>query len=85
MSDTKFPRMHIATSVTNRILQLQAEIAPEPIVNAPTPVVPDSVEAGKQLDLELTQPIGKVAPDDAVIQAAAQGRTPLDGLIDPRP
>lgn len=57
----KFPRVHVAESVVNRILNTRDELkagrspAPAP-TPAPAPPVPDPTIPGAELDLELAQP-----------------------------
>lgn len=57
----KFPRIHVAESVVNRILntrdELRAGARPAPaVVPAPAPNVPDPTLPGAELDLKLAQP-----------------------------
>lgn len=58
----KFPRLHIATSVQNRILNVRDELeggsripaaAPSPV---PPPVVPDPAPVGAVLDVKANTP-----------------------------
>lgn len=63
----RFPKLHIATSVTNRILNIADEIdaaAPIPAVPAPKepPAVPDPGPSGAQLDAQLGAPPGDDLP-----------------------
>lgn len=87
----KFPKLHIATSVVNRILNV-ADGLPDPgsqaTPGAPTPRVPDpsmqSVELDKRLSQGLTEPLPGLdqAPDPG---ATLQGDRPLlETLVDPQ-
>lgn len=79
----KFPKMHIADSVVNRIMNAANEIDIQtPISYVPDPIVPDPTIEGAQLDLKLEQPVPAVAPNDDVISAITEGESSLTGLID---
>lgn len=86
----KFPRVHIAQSVVNRILNTRDELARSsqtPAVAAPTPppAVPDPTLEGAELDNNLAQPPPADLPPleatepapDALASAVARG----DNLI----
>lgn len=92
----RFPRMHIAQSVMNRILNINDEIEadaqisalPEPAI-APDP--PDPMMEGAQLDVALQQPVASnlPPPDDGpngpavnTLEASLSGGSPLQGLLD---
>lgn len=62
----KFPKMHIAASVVNRILNAKDEIEAGRMTSEPTeptipPSVPDPAMEGAQLDLNLAQPTPPMA------------------------
>jgi hypothetical protein len=57
----KFPRVHLAQSVVNRILNTRDELqrsssAPAPPTPTPPPVVPDPTLEGAELDNNLAEP-----------------------------
>ena len=65
----RFPRMHIAESVVNRILNVANDVqVPQ---NAPPsiPASPNLIQQGAQLDQALMAPVGDVAPVDNVEDA----------------
>lgn len=73
----KFPKVHIATSVVNRLLNV-ADGLPDNRAPAevPPPAVPDTMLRGAQLDQDLSQPIGPVggldqAPDPGATASGA--------------
>lgn len=71
MNAIRFPRMHIASSVVNRIMNL-AQSVPPAITPAAMPDVPDASKQGEQLDQALAQQPGPMAaPEDAEAVAAA--------------
>lgn len=82
----KFPKMSVATSTVNRILNIWDEVdqlalaAPLP---AAQPYVPDTAAQGAQLDAALSQPVaGDAGPAGAAVaEGAAAGRSPLDALL----
>lgn len=89
-----FPKLHVATSVTNRILNIAKEIDeryPMPQPALPTPInmpnVPQSVAAqGEQLNAQLGVATPEMPPQgdagaDAATTAALTGDTPLNGLL----
>lgn len=93
----KFPRMHIATSVVNRILNAADEIersrpqaAQEPVAAPIAPTVPDPSVEGAALDSALqTQPPAMPPLEDDpasdtanAIEPILHGGTSLDGLLD---
>ena len=69
----KFPRMHIAASVVNRILNaadgLESAAPGRPVS---PPDVPDTFLQGEQLDSALAAPIAPLPPID---EAPAPGKT----------
>lgn len=71
----KFPRLHIAQSVTNRILNVAHDIESRsatiaPSTPSPTPPVPDPGPMGAQVDAALSTPTAPVAADPAMAEAA---------------
>lgn len=74
----RFPQIHIATSVVNRIMKLRRAIPPTVIPTLP-PSVPDPSQAGAALDAKLAQgPEPIAAPEgaeEAIGVAAATGDT----------
>jgi len=87
----RLPKMHIATSVVNRILNAYDEINQMQAPTVPTlsemPNVPDPSIEGANLDLGLEQIANApaAAPTDPVqsdaTSAALLGGTPADGVI----
>jgi hypothetical protein len=91
----RFPKMHIAQSVVNRILNAHDELeasmptlAPEP---TPAPHVPDPTLEGAELDLALdapAAPVEGVEPGDPgnaaanAFESSVSGGTALGGLLD---
>lgn len=86
----RFPKMHIAESVVNRILNLRDELPPvHRPMPTPTPNVPDPNVQGLQLDQALAQPTppvdGGAGPESLgnnTVEAVLSGGTPLNGLLD---
>ena len=83
MPQLRFPRMHIAASVQNRILNVLDQLPPI-ASELPAPNVPDPSELGAQLDQAVTTPPPAIpAPDDsteAIASAAVQGETAADAV-----
>lgn len=81
----RFPKMHLATSVVNRILNMADEIAPQaPPLSAPPPIPETSVQSAT-LDKQLATgapalPGIDQAPDPG---GTISGRPLLDTLVDP--
>lgn len=79
----RFPRMHIATSVQNRIINMASAIGPQ-VSELPAPAVPDATKEGAKLDQALSQPPGDMAApagaEEAVAAAALEGESPADAL-----
>jgi hypothetical protein len=74
----KFPRVHIAESVVNRILNLRDELqAPAPAaVDSAPPAVPDPAGQGALIDAQLDmQPPPVTADDPMAEQIALKGLT----------
>ncbi len=84
----KFPKVHIATSVTNRILNI-ADGLPDSAsqaISAPEPRVPDTSLQSAELDSALATPQPGLpgldqAPDPG---GTLTGRPLLDTLVDPQ-
>lgn len=82
----KFPRVHIAKSVVNRILNMADGMpnnaAPKPMA----PRVPDTMAQGANLDAALSSPLDAALPgiDNAPEPGAtASGKPLLDTLMQP--
>lgn len=83
----KFPKVHIATSVTNRILNM-ADGLPDQAssaIAAPEPRVPETSVIGSDLDAQLATPPGALPGIDQAPDAGGTlaGRPLMDTLIDP--
>jgi len=84
-----FPKMHIAESVVNRILNVHDELsAKQRTPQAPAgvssePVVADPTLQGVALDRALEQPAAPVAPDANVVANEATGKGALRALVAP--
>lgn len=80
----RFPKMHIAQSVTNRIMNLANSVAPRIEVDRAAPAVPDPSQMGVAIDQALAQPPGQMAAPEgaeaAVIGAALDGTSSADEL-----
>lgn len=79
----RFPRIHIATSVQNRILNMADSIAPDASPQ-PAPLIPDASKTGAAIDAAVTTPppvMAAPADADAITAAAAlEGTSPADAL-----
>lgn len=78
----KFPRVHIAESVKNRILNTRDELnssrAPAAAAPpAPPPSVPDPELEGAELDNNIAQPPGELPP----LETAEPGPDELAGAV----
>lgn len=82
----RFPKMHIATSVVNRILNAADDLEPPRAAPVPhAPAVPDPTAEGAAIDRALASPPGPVPPIDQAPGAARElltGGTALDGIIE---
>ena len=74
-----FPRMHIANSVVNRILNVADGLeGAAPNAATPEPPVPDTFIEGEQLDAALAAPVPALPPiDEAPAPGKTLGGTPL--------
>ena len=75
----KFPKMHVAASVVNRIMNAKAHIdASQAASNAAdrAPNVPDSVALGGDIDAELNAPQAPVSAEPMLAEEIA-----LKGLL----
>lgn len=88
----KFPKVHIATSVVNRIMNLRDELnaPPAPKVSR-APSVPDPTLEGDALTAKLTEPtpdVGEASMDGSnsleanTTEAVISGGEPLQGVLD---
>lgn len=77
----RFPKMHIARSVTNRILNLADEIDAKDVAQAApavAPSIPEATGAGMALDIKLATPPGEVAAPDPM---ATQGVLDVQSML----
>lgn len=84
MADVKFPRLHIAESVVNRILNVRDElragkIAPPSIPSVTQPAVPDPTIAGAQIDSQVTESVPPLEEAPEVVPIA-QGTDLIEQL-----
>jgi hypothetical protein len=78
MSDpTKFPQMHIAESVFNRIMNMRAELLPVNI-----PVIPDQKSSGGMQQIPKTEATAEPVSPSQAADTAIQG-TDLDSALAP--
>ena len=79
----RFPKIHIAASVQNRILNL-ADDLPALVREHPAPNVPEPGALGQAIDQAVaTPPQAAPAPDDAteaVLAGAVQGESAADAV-----
>lgn len=82
----KFPKVHIAQSVVNRILNVADDLDTErsaPTIDVPT--VPDPAMAGARLDQALSAPPPAIPPPDGaegdMAAAAITGSSPMDAAV----
>jgi len=83
----RFPKMHIATSVSNRILNI-ADGLPSAVPEiSPVPVLPDVTTQGQVLDAKLITPPEQTelpaGADGDVVAAALSGESLTDAAIAP--
>lgn len=78
----RFPRIHLATSVVNRILDINAGIEQQAATSEPPPF--DSGGQGKRLDKQLATPPqaipAPVGSEEAILADGAQGGTAADAV-----
>lgn len=77
----KFPKLHIAQSVTNRILNVANDIetrsaAMTPPTPSTAPPVPDPGPIGAAVETALAEPTAPVSADPAMVEAAV-----VDNLV----
>lgn len=81
----RFPKMHIAQSVANRILNIANEVRPTEIAPGVVPHIPDSSILGKKIDKALSQSGVAATPapgaENAMLQAGLEGESLLDEAI----
>ena len=83
----RFPRMHMAASVTNRILNIADGMPlPQPSLAAP-PTLPDIEQQGEVLDAQLETPLTPTelpaGADGAVVDAALGGENLATASVSP--
>lgn len=93
----RFPKVHIAASVTNRILNVADEIERKrelrqqrPAVPSPTPNVPNPAFGGTVLDQSLAKPTPDLPPPNDgpngpavnTLEAVLSGGKPIQGILD---
>jgi|SRR5262252_7103129 len=92
----RFPELHIAESVVNRILathdHINAKDSATTRAAAEPPMLPDTHMEGATLDLELMQPtppvgelpqnLGGNSPSENIFESTVSGGTPYQGLLD---
>lgn len=81
----RFPQMHIAQSVANRILNIADGIRTAQSVQASMPAIPDPTAAGQAIDAAVQAPGVAAAPpagsEDLMMAAALEGESPHDEAI----
>ena len=89
----RFPKVHIAASVVNRILNVRDAIDARPAARAPSsePRVPDPTLEGAVIDEKLTEPtpdVGEASADGSnsvaanTLEATVAGGKPIQGVLD---
>jgi hypothetical protein len=82
----KFPRMHIAQSVVNRIINIANQVQPssEPAPIDLIPNVPDPTAQGAAIDAAISTPPGAAAMppggEDAMLAASLEGASPAEAV-----
>lgn len=66
----RFPRMHVAQSAVNRILNTRDNVQP-PMGKPSVPAMPDVAGQGMKIDQALQAPVGDVAPIEGMDEALA--------------
>lgn len=82
----RFPKMHIAQSVVNRILNVANDIDSTKQRTPPSlPALPDVGTQGTKLDQALETPPAATSPPDgaepAMLDAAIAGDSPMDAAV----
>lgn len=83
-----FPKIHIAESVLNRIMNAVEDVQPMfPSFNPAPPITTDPIALGQQIEEQTSTPAAPVAlPDDPMEAGAAVegifGGSPLAGAVD---
>jgi hypothetical protein len=88
----KFPKVHIAASVVNRIMNVRDEIDATAAARAPRePNVPDPTAEGEVIDAKLNAPtpdVGEASADGSnsvaanTLEATIAGGKPIQGVLD---
>lgn len=88
----KFPKVHIAASVVNRILNVRDELGASAPARAPVaPNVPDPTAEGDVIDAKLNAPapdMGEASADGSnsvaanTLEATIAGGKPIQGVLD---
>lgn len=81
----KFPKVHIATSVVNRILNIADGIPTPGAASVAVPDVPDSIAQSTALNQKLAEPLQALPGIDKTPDpgATVSGRPLLDTLLQP--
>jgi len=87
----KFPKVHIATSVVNRILNVHDEVAAKAAKVSRDPAVPDPTAEGSVIDAKLNAPTPDVGEASLygsnsvaanTLEATLGGGKPIQGVLD---
>lgn len=77
--------MHIAESVSNRILNIADGVTARQAPPKPMPAIPDPSVAGAAIDAAVRAPAAAAAMPEggeaAILSAALGGAAPVDGLV----
>jgi hypothetical protein len=76
----RFPKMHIAESVVNRILNVADGLPSGASAPTPPPYSPNPALEGARLNEALAQPVGEMPPIQQAPEVAT-GKPALDTLI----
>jgi hypothetical protein len=83
----RFPKIHIAESVSNRILNIADGLPSSPGLPMAAPVPPDVPAQGAALDMQLQTPMVEAelpaGADGAVVGAALGGDNLVNAAVDP--
>jgi len=81
----RYPRLHVAESTVNRILNVAAQV-PQPVSVTVPPAMPDVALQGAELDAKMKAPPAPAAmpaeADGAVQSAALSGADPVQAAVD---